>query len=42
MLTYSEGFIKGSDFDDKDKYNEAFNLGKQYSLEFGKVLGRIE
>jgi hypothetical protein len=42
LLAYSEGFLVGSNYDDKDKYDEAFEIGKNYSLNFGKILGQIE
>jgi hypothetical protein len=41
-MGYSEGFLTGSDYENKEIYEEAFLKGSNYSKEFGKILGQIE
>jgi hypothetical protein len=42
LLSYAEGYLNGSNYDDTEKHTEGFGEGKKYSIEFGKILGKIE
>jgi hypothetical protein len=42
MIAYSEGFLKSCDDENKEIYEEGFVKGKNYSVGFGKLLGKIE
>jgi hypothetical protein len=41
-MAYYEGFLASSDLEHAQQYQDAFKKGKLYSLEFGKILGKIE
>ena len=41
-LSYSEGFFETCDKEIREKYDEAFVKGKEYSHKFGEILGRLE
>jgi hypothetical protein len=41
-VSYSEGFFSTCEREIREKYDEAHLVGKNYSIEFGKILGRIE
>ena len=42
MIGYSEGYLASSNLEDESIYADSFNKGKNYSLEYGKILGKIE
>jgi hypothetical protein len=41
-VSYSEGFFATCENQVIEKYDEAHLVGKNYSIEFGKILGGIE
>jgi hypothetical protein len=41
-VSYSEGFFSTCEKEIREKYDEAHLIGKNYSIEFGKILGKIE
>ena len=41
-LNYSEGFLAGSNISSVEKYQEYYTKGKNYSISFGALLGRVE
>lgn len=40
-LGYNEGYLSTSIIKNEEKFNEGFQKGKNYSLNFGKLLGTI-
>jgi hypothetical protein len=41
-LSYSEGYFETCDQEIKEKYEEGFLQGKNYSLKYGIILGKLE
>lgn len=42
LIGYSEGYLVSSSMENEEIYIEAFEKGKNYSIEFGIILGKIE
>jgi len=42
LISYSEGFLSASEIELPEVYKSAFKRGRNYSIKYGILLGKIE